>query len=135
MDKSTMTKELRPLMLGCSVILNHCAVCGKSYPLNQHHIVKRSAGELYKQGIKLQKPTITLCGQGNTNGCHRLAHQNRLHFRWVNDALSNGKPSFGQTAYGSGHWEYLMCQEPTKYHKALEMNGWQKLPNFRRTNE
>lgn len=43
----TMPIYLRPLMRGCSVKLNRCAVCGETYPLNQHHVVRRSAGKMY----------------------------------------------------------------------------------------
>ena len=33
---------------------------------------------------------------------------------------------------GSGHWEYLLLPEPTKYADALAMDGWGRLPRGRR---
>ena len=119
----TLPEELRPLMDGCSVDTPYCAVCGRTWPLNRHHVVRRGAGRLYRGGVEVPKPTITLCGSGNTSGCHGLAHQNRLHFRWA-----KRRGGFGEsTAYGSGHWEYILLDEPTKYYKALEMDGWRPL--------
>lgn len=90
-----------------------CVVCGRSYPLNRHHIVRRGAGELYEDGRKLPKCVITLCGSGNTGGCHGKAHANMLHFR--NDR---------------GRLEYAEFDEPTKYADALEMEGWEELECF-----
>lgn len=134
----TLPELYRPLMRGTSVILDHCAVCGRTWPLNQHHVVKRSAGNLYRQGVKLPKPTITLCGSGNASGCHGLAHQGRLHFRWVVTpvpAMGNWGGQYENLYTGvanykirtGGHWEYLITDEPTKYQKALEMEGWESL--------
>ena len=89
---------------------DRCVVCGRRYPLNRHHIVRRGAGELYEGGRKLPKPLIVLCGSGNTGGCHGLAHANMLHFR--NDR---------------GHLEFVELDEPTRYQDALEMEGWEEL--------
>lgn len=125
----TLPMLYRPLMDGCSVILNHCAVCGATWPLNQHHIVKRSQGNLYRSGVKRPKPTITLCGSGNASGCHGLAHQSRLHFRWVTTEAWD-EIGFGNSKYrerSGGHWEYLITDEPTKYQAALKMDGWKEL--------
>lgn len=62
---------------------------------------------MFRDGVEVPKPTITLCGYGNTSGCHGLAHQNRLHFR-----------------YEGGELQYIVCPEPTKYEVALGMDGW-----------
>lgn len=122
----TLPEILRPLMDGVSVTLPFCAVCGRTYPLNQHHVVRKGAGKLFRDGIEIPKPTITLCGAGNTSGCHGLAHQNRLHFRWVRAEGRKSRPH----SFGSGHWEYLVTDEPTKYQAALEMDGWRQLRDF-----
>lgn len=124
----TLPEYLKPLMMGYSIDTPYCAVCGKAYPLNRHHIVKRSAGKMYKDGVEIPKPTIMLCGSGNTSGCHGLAHQNRLHFRWVEEDTSAG--DWYGTHVKGGHWEYLITDEPTKYLKALEMDGWKPIRRF-----
>lgn len=131
MAKTTLPPMWWPLMRGCTVKLDHCPVCGRNHPLEQHHPVKRSAGELFENGRKAKKPTITLCGFGNNlqdsdgrNYCHGLAHANMLHFRWVETAQT--VKSTGHVLTG-GHWEYLLCDEPTKYQTAIEMDGWRPL--------
>jgi len=94
-----------------------CVVCGRNRPLNRHHIVFKSAGNLYEDGKKLDVPLITLCGFGNNlqdaSGipyCHGRAHHRMLHFR--NDR---------------GCLEYLETDEPTDYMTALGMCGWERL--------
>lgn len=86
---------------------DRCVICGRRWPLNRHHIVRRGAGELYEGGRKLEKPLIVLCGSGNAGGCHGKAHANMLHFR--NDG---------------GCLEFAEFDEPTKYQDALAMGGW-----------
>lgn len=122
----TLPEILRPLMEGSSVVLDRCAVCGRTWPLNQHHIVRRGAGNLYRHGVAVPKPTVTLCGSGNAGGCHGLAHQNRLHFRWVRSMQPVRAGAFPERERG-GHWEYILLPEPTKYQKALDMDGWKPL--------
>lgn len=121
----TLPAMLRPLMDGCSVHLPYCAVCGATWPLNQHHVVRRGAGRLYRHGVEVPKPTVTLCGSGNASGCHGLAHANRLHFRWV--AEEREISPFGQPLGRGGHWEYVVADEPVDYLTALEMDGWRPL--------
>lgn len=41
-----------------------------------------------------------------------MAHHHMLHFR-----------------YESDHWEYLITNEPMKYHMALKASGWTSLPD------
>lgn len=108
-SKTTMPKLWWPLMLGHTVSQRYCVVCGRAYPLNQHHVVKRSQGQLYRGGRVVKKPTLTLCGSGNTSGCHGKAHSGRLHFK-----------------YEDGEWLYLET-EPMKYQDALELEGWRPI--------
>lgn len=118
LGKTTLPRMYWPLMEGPSVIGDRCCVCGRAYPLNQHHVVRRSAGKLFMDGEEVEKPVITLCGWGNNlrgpDGmwCHGMAHANMLHFRYV------------------GRWEYLITREPTKYENALAIDGWRPVKNF-----
>lgn len=73
---TTLPAILQPLMGKPSIKATRCVVCGCTYPLNNHHIVRRSAGKMYVNGVELDKPVITLCGSGNASGCHGLAHEN-----------------------------------------------------------
>ena len=121
---TTMAPMWWPLMDGVTIRSDRCAVCGRS-PVQMHHVVKRSAGKLYRNGIEVPKPLIPLCGLGNSSGCHGLAHQGRLHFRWVeSDAGSEG---WYLTHVQGGHWEYLLTDAPVKYLDALKMDGWRAM--------
>ena len=125
----TLPELYRPLMDGASMLTRWCVVCGRTHPLNRHHVVKRSAGKLYRGGVELPKPVLTLCGSGNAGGCHGKAHAGLLHFRWVSrQAYNAGKGMFwvGMAPLG-GHWEYLETDAPVKYQDALEMDGWRRL--------
>ncbi len=102
-----------------------CAVCGRPFPIEQHHIVRRGAGKLFDgNGREIEKPTVTLCGFGSNlmdadgrEFCHGLAHHNRLHFRWVEaDPIAC-----------AGHWEFIVLDEPTSYLEALSRDGWRRL--------
>ena len=87
-----------------------CVVCGSTWHLNHHHPVKKSAGELYgADGKAIRKPKLLICGNGNTEGCHGLAHQGKLHFSY------------------NGEWLYLLLDESTDYLSALEMDGWRSI--------
>lgn len=114
-----------------SFISDRCFICGQ-HANNRHHMVKRSAGELYIDGHKLKKPTITLCGSGTT-GHHGLAHQNRLHFRWIDEVAEINRVN-GTMFIKTGHLEYLITDEPTNYIEALNMEGWQPLPKWSELN-
>lgn len=122
LDKSTLPEMLRPLMFAPSYKANRCYICGKPAN-NQHHMVRRNAGELYVAGIKREKPTITLCGNGTT-GCHGLAHQNRLHFRFKHDLQLDPNKLLSGSANISGRLEYLLVDKPIKYQDALNSDGW-----------
>ena len=102
----TLPEILRPLMEGPSIETPRCAVCGAPWPLNRHHIVRRGAGKLFRDGREVPKPTVMLCGSGNGSGCHGLAHANRLHFRWVRAEQRFNRPA----PPGSGHWESCCCR-------------------------
>lgn len=135
---TTLPEILWPLMEGPSVETPYCCVCGRAdLPLNRHHVVRRGAGRLYRDGIELPKPTLMLCGSGNTGGCHGLAHQNRLHFRYVKDGWGEPhKPYDCRGGYDvslvrTGHWERLLLDEPTKYSEALKLDGWEPLRRVR----
>ncbi len=132
----TLPEILRPLMSAPSIRLGRCAVCGRPRPLNQHHVVRRGAGRLYRGGVEVPKPTITLCGAGNVlrdaDGrpyCHGLAHHGMLHFRWVGTEPREG-PVWLASCPG-GHLEYLVTDEPTGYAEALGMGGWRPLRRWR----
>lgn len=111
----TLSYYLRPLMEVPSIRMDRCAICGRARPLEQHHIVRRSEGELYRDGEKLEKPTITLCGFGNElydlDGkmyCHGMAHHHLLHFKAVGGLLF-----------------YLITERPMKELESYELDGWQ----------
>lgn len=106
---TTMAAMWWPLMDAPSVETPWCAVCGRSGHVECHHMVKRSAGRLYRDGAEVPKPTITLCGHGNADGCHGKAHSGRLHFKFEDGRL----------------W-YLEC-EPMGYLQALESDGWREV--------
>ncbi len=137
----TLPEFLRPLMAAPSVESPCCAVCGRPGPLERHHIVRRSAGRLYRNGVEVPKPTVTLCGFGNNlrdaDGrpyCHGLAHAGMLHFRWVpSDAVGDGFGNYLRQGGGDGgHLEYLLLDEPADYLSALSMGGWRPLRGWSR---
>lgn len=81
-----------------------CAFCGRP-ATNRHHVVPRSQGGA-------EGPTVCVCGMGNASGCHGLLHSHRLHLRWDDEGF---------------RWLYLRTEEPIKYDKALDMDGWREL--------
>lgn len=115
---STLPNIYRNLMDAPSIRSNRCAICGRAWPLNQHHIVWRSWGRLYDEsGREVSKPTITLCGLGNVQRdadgrwyCHGRAHERMLHFKYEGGIL----------------W-YLETYRPTSYLHALNMDGWREV--------
>lgn len=107
---STMPEIYRPLMDGPSIVVPWCVVCGRSDHVERHHYVWRSWGQLYgADGRPMEKPVVTLCGFGNTSGCHGRAHRRELHFRVVD-----------------GELEYIQTP-PCSYAEALEMDGWRRI--------
>ena len=121
---TTLPAMYQPMMGKPSVRMARCAVCGRTWPLEQHHVVFRSAGKVFVEGRDIEKPTITLCGFGNNlqdadgrEYCHGLAHHRRLYFRWVDD----------DAIACAGHWEYIRLDEACDYLTALRMDGWRPL--------
>ena len=121
---TTLPAMYHPMMGKPSVRMARCAVCGRTWPLEQHHVVFRSAGKMFVEGREIEKPTITLCGFGNNlqdadgrEYCHGLAHHRRLYFRWVDD----------DAIACAGHWEYIRLDEACDYLTALRMDGWRPL--------
>jgi len=110
--RTTMPEMFWHLMDGPSIKGATCAVCGRWSPLNDHHVVFRSQGKLFRDGKEVPKPTIRLCGNGNngTYYCHGKAHHGLLHFD-----------------YRDGAWWVLETREPCKVQEAWEMDGWLKL--------
>lgn len=111
---TTLDRVYWPLMELDDIVLPRCAVCGRNWPLNNHHIVWRSWGQLVRDGKVLRRPVITLCGNGSHLGscgsaefCHGKAHHRMLHFR--NDR---------------GLLECLELDAPLNYMAALGMDGW-----------
>lgn len=81
-----------------------CCVCGAP-ATNQHHvIIKGMGGSKYAKQI----PTVSLCGMGNTSGCHGKAHSGQLHFDY-------------RDGYG---WMYCETDEPTDLQGALDNGEW-----------
>ena len=120
-DVTTLDEMYWPLMELPSVETRCCAICGRTWPLNRHHFVFRSQGQLVRDGRKLKRPTIVLCGQGSSlygtspDGtrviyCHGRAHHKMLHFR-------NNR----------GVMEFAEFDEPTSYLDALEDGYWEPL--------
>lgn len=134
-SKSTLAPIYWPLMQGPTMIAGRCFICGRRWPLEQHHYVWRSWGKLYRNGIEVRKPTITLCGRGNNlkdpDGrpyCHGLAHDHRLHFRFIGPTDMTRKHDMKrETAWGGGRLQYLITEEPTDYMDALDMEGWRNI--------
>lgn len=106
--KSTLADMWWQEMGGYEIRQNTCCVCGAHYPLNQHHVPPRSAGNIVQGSKKLPKPTLTLCGSGNTSGCHGKAEHRTLHFK-----------------FREGKWWYIETP-PTDRLTALEMEGWKE---------
>ena len=133
--RDTLPEIWKELMKAPSLTFPCCPICGRPGPLEKHHMVKRSAGKMFRDGREMKKPTITICGFGNNlkdaDGayyCHGLAHANRLHFKWVE---TRSRMSTSLFATRGGHVEYLITDEPVKYEKALEMDGWRRLNDGR----
>lgn len=97
-----MNEYDRWLMDKPSVETRMCCICGAKPSQERHHVVPRSHGGS-------EGPTVTVCGWGNSSGCHGLLHGHRVHLR-----------------YDCG-WEVLVTDEPTKYEKALGMEGWRPI--------
>lgn len=97
-----MNELQRKLMDKPPIERPYCPFCGKPWT-ERHHIIPRSQGGT-------SGPTVTVCGNGNTSGCHKLLHDHVLHLD-----------------FRSGRWVYLRTIRPMKYQDALELKGWRKI--------
>lgn len=128
--RTNMSPTNWPNMAGQTVRCGHCAVCGSPGPgLSQHPVVAETAGELYRAGVRLPKPSVTLCPS-----CRELAETFRLHFRWVDTRQRPADlPEFsirgrrGVRNGGSGHWECLRTYARISLREAGEVeHGWRR---------
>ena len=111
-------------------VSDHCLICGRANPLNNHHIVRKSAGNIVlENGEKVAKPLITLCGFGNhlrdADGryyCHGKAHNGLLFFR-----NNNGRLEYLDLTLPE--FETVSSEEIT-YQKALTLNGWRPIYGY-----
>ena len=99
-----MNNYQKALMSAPSIHAQICPFCGRP-STNRHHIIPRSQGGH-------NGPTIDVCGMGNASGCHGKLHAHKLHLRF------------------DGGWLFLETNEPTKYERALQMDGWKPLEDI-----
>lgn len=61
-----------------SIKSRYCPFCGRM-ATNEHHIIQKGMG-----GTKREKeiPTVTVCGWGNTSGCHGKIHEHLIEIDW-----------------------------------------------------
>ena len=88
---------------------DYCVVCG-ARATNQHHVIQKGMG-----GSKAKIPTVSLCGMGNTSGCHKLAHEGKLHFYWFDEEYELiARPDDGEAVTVCKHEEHgwKMCLLP-----------------------
>lgn len=114
MDKTTLGLIWWPLMELPDIAPGYCVACGRTSPLERHHLVPRSAGELYRDGRRLPKPVVQLCGFGNNlrdadgrHYCHGRAHAGMLHFRAIDGELwiaETDEPTDCMTALETAEW-------------------------------
>ena len=76
----SMSEYERELLGAPSHRSSRCLACGK-VAQNDHHVIPKRMGGRCKEILRLI-PTVSLCGLGNASGCHKLAHEGRLHFRY-----------------------------------------------------
>lgn len=117
LSKSTMPMMWRDLMAAHDADNDEheCCVCRALgmhvKATNRHHMVPRSVGKLFDDDMReLPKPTVRLCGMGNTCGCHGKAHSGLLHFR-----------------FEDGKLEFLLPSAPIDRLTALALDGWRAL--------
>lgn len=121
-DKTTLAPIWWPLMECPDVVPGYCAVCGRPYPTEKHHLVKRGAGSYFVDGELVRKPVIQLCGFGNnlrdSDGryyCHGKAHQGLLWFR-----MHDGRLEYLDLEGKVG----MLRTGALSYAHVLEMDGW-----------
>lgn len=145
LSKTTLPPLWWPLVFCESPLLHRggergceCAVCGATYPLNEHHIVPKARGKiLLLDGTKIELPTITLCGIGNHGKgplgypyCHGMCHMDRLHFRAMRTEEHPIVYDLGGKellVHVRKSLEFLITDRPVKYQTALMLEGWREL--------
>ena len=83
--EKSLNEYERHLLDRGSLESDKCLCCGAP-AVNNHHIIIKGAGGVSKANEK-RIPTVSLCGNGNTSGCHKLAHDGRLHFFYFLDKV------------------------------------------------
>lgn len=129
--KITLDRIWWPLMELPDYIPGYCALCTRAHPLNKHHVVPRSAGEVIDiRRRKMRKPLIQLCGIGNhlrdADGnyyCHGKVENHLVHFRNMNGWYGVIDLTDPYTMRLNG----LDRPEPVDYLTALDMKGWRPL--------
>lgn len=124
----TLDRTWWPLMEMGDYLPGYCVVCGRTNPINKHHMVPKSAGEVIDiRRRKMRKPLVHLCGFGNNlqdaDGrfyCHGKVHQNLLHFRNNNGVLEVLDLTDPATLQRLG----LRVVTSFPRYEALELNGW-----------
>lgn len=107
-----MINNLNKHLLGCpSIKSRYCVVCGEPATNDHHVIIKGIGGSKYAKQI----PTVSLCGMGNTSGCHGLAHSGRLFFDY-RTSLKTGRKC----------WHYCKTDVPVSLFMALEFGEWRE---------
>lgn len=115
--------------------LPYCPICGRAWPLEQHHPVRRGAGKLFDAngpgGSQADHHAVRLrqqpAGRRRAPLLPRLAHEGRLHFRWSEVRGLDTSLAHFPAPYEGGHWEYLLLDEGCDYLTALGMDGWRRL--------
>ena len=105
---SALNRQQRELLDKPSIESDVCAVCGAK-ATNRHHVLIKGMGGLPKS-IESRIPLIPLCGMGNTCGCHKLAHDYAIEFRYDE---RDGLWKWRKTKHG-GRWYVCFGQQVWK---------------------
>lgn len=105
---SALNRQQQALLGKPSIDSDVCAVCG-GRASNRHHVVIKGMGGLPKL-IESRIPLIPLCGNGNTSGCHKLAHDYAIEFRYDD---REGLWEWRKTKHG-GRWHVCCGQQRWK---------------------
>ena len=122
--QTTVNALLLPMMGKPSVRFDppRCAVCGPALGCENPHPVRRGAGT----ASDAPRPALSHPAVRLGKACHGLAHQNRLHFRFV-EASRERRSAVGTSYETGGHWEFALFGEPIKYQAALEEGAWKRM--------
>lgn len=83
----------------------YCEFCGRPAQ-SKHHVIPRS--RLGKVADKVS-PLFSVCGWGNSDGCHGKLHTGRLFVRWNDgyECLESDVPISRDMAHSMDGWEIL----------------------------